>query len=493
MIEAQPTEKVYGIPPEKGFGKSNLIVVTHGWQPNILDSGLRSPNIQVFIDMTNDINNYLIGNNLTNWQVNFYSWIPNAWVGLPDTALANATQEGINLGDAIANEGWAHVHFIGHSAGSSLIQMATTIVKTYSPSTTVQCTFLDPYLGLDLEFEDVYGQTADWSDSYAANGDIENAVEPFTDEPLSHAYNVDVTDLDPNLNKYPLLDEDGTPICYTYGSTHGWPVNFYTNSIPPNAPSDYDGFGFQLSVEGGYWAKATNEYHVGNVSSVHNLGAAPPVCPGLPVNMSLSVTALNPSGLQIPWQYGSPTIGNNYLTLPADAPSWISFITPHTNAVNVLDFDADFTSTSGAAGLLTVYWDANVIGAVDERLVGQGIQHYRMQFPLAPSFTTHIIGFRLDDFTINITSVVTLTNMVLSASGVTEPFSLSPTTNIANGSPEFRLSGPAGFDYGLQASTDCFNWTQIAILENINGKVNFHDQNMTNYPVCRFYRAVAPY
>jgi len=172
------------------------------------------------------------------------------------------------------------------------------------------------------------------------------------------------------------------------------------------------------------------------------------------------------------------------------SPAWIGFIAPYTNAVNVIDFDADFTSSAGAAGLLTLYWDTNVIGTVDEQIVGQGTQHYTLPIPLAMSFTTHVLGFRLDPFT-NIQSVVTLTNVVLSAVGVTQPFSLTAT--MTNGSPMYQLTGPAGFDYGLQASTDLVNWTQVAILENTNGTVNFYDQNATNYPVCRFYRAVAPY
>jgi hypothetical protein len=73
---------------------------------------------------------------------------------------------------------------------------------------------------------------------------------------------------------------------------------------------------------------------------------------------------------------------------------------------------------------------------------------------------------------------------------VSQPPVLAVTTNVSNGFLVYQLTGqPAS--YIVQASTDLVNWTNIAILANTNGTVQFVDQNSTNYPR-RFYQAVAP-
>ena len=149
-VQTQPNIKVYGVPPIKGPGKDSLVVVTHGWYSTILNTPINPPSLSQFYGMTNLISQYLTTHSLGNWQVCFYNWVPNSWELLPDTALNNATQEGINLGNSIASQGWAHVHFIAHSAGAQLIEIATEIIKAYSPTTVVQCTFLDPYPGSNL-------------------------------------------------------------------------------------------------------------------------------------------------------------------------------------------------------------------------------------------------------------------------------------------------------------------------------------------------------
>jgi hypothetical protein len=170
----------------------------------------------------------------------------------------------------------------------------------------------------------------------------------------------------------------------------------------------------------------------------------------------------------------------------------LSIVPTNTPPVDLLSFAADFTSSgAGAAGLLSVYWDSNVIGTIDESVVGEGVGQYSMSFPVTQSNSTHVLSFRLDPFT-NVQSTIVLTNVLLSQSGVTQPFTLSTTTNTVNGFLLWQLTGEPGFDYGLQASSNLVDWNQIAVLENTNGAVTFYDPDSTNYS-CRFYRAVAPY
>lgn len=111
-----------------------------------------------------------------------------------------------------------------------------------------------------------------------------------------------------------------------------------------------------------------------------------------------------------------------------------------------------------------------------------------MSFPNAAANTSHILGFHLDPFT-NIQSTITLTNIVTGCVGVSQPFSVAITTNMSNGLLVYQLTGQPA-NYTVQSSTNFIDWTDIAILANTNGTVNFVDQNSTNYPYC-FYRATA--
>src|SRR3989344_5094769 len=97
--------------------------------------------------------------------------------------------------------------------------------------------------------------------------------------------------------------------------------------------------------------------------------------------------------------------------------------------------------------------------------------HYTFSFPNAIANSSHILGFRLDPFT-NIQSIVTVTNVALNQVGPSQPFSLTITTNTFNGSLVYQLIGEAGFEYGIQASTNLVNWTTIARLVNTNGAVS---------------------
>lgn len=487
-VSTQPSEMVYGIPPTKL--SNNLVLITHGWQ--LYPS---QPDVSFLSTMSNDIVQYLGNSGVIDWQVYGYNWLPNAWKVYPNAALINAKQEGINLGNSLASQGWKNIHFIAHSAGANLIQTAMEIVKARSPNTIIQCTFLDPYVGTDYAGTTTYGQGADWSDRYSCHHDIDGLEGKYTDVPLYSSYNVDVTALDPDLANSDLISGFAElALCSVLEARHGWPIEFYENSITGNITSGYDGFGFLLSNEAGGWPNAPAQYPVGNVSSVTNLGTAPQSCTLLgalaaTVGISIDFTAF-PHAAQS--TSGTIMTSGGTLTLITGSPAWLSIVPTNSTPVDLLSFTANFTSSgAGGAGLLSVYWDSNVVGTVDERMVGEGAAQYSMRFPVTQSNTAHVLSFRLDPFT-NIQSTLVLTNVALGQVGVTQPFSLSVTTTNVNGMPVYQLTGQSGFDYGLQASTNLTDWTQIAILENTNGVVNFFDRDSTNYPM-RFYRAVAPY
>ena len=217
--------------PEPGKG---LIVITHGWINPFNETVAHGT---AFVDtMSASISQYLANNGLeNNWQVYGYkwpSWNNGAYVLTPTLALCNAEQYGKKLGDSIvALNGWSHIHFIAHSAGAGLIQKATEEIKAALPATVIQCTFLDAFDGAFLEKAGVYGNQADWADSYFSR----DSTREWTEQPLLHAYNVDVTTLDPQatqkqLSGYSSATDPGSP-CYETESSHGWPIDFYSNTI----------------------------------------------------------------------------------------------------------------------------------------------------------------------------------------------------------------------------------------------------------------------
>ncbi|MES2216722.1 MAG: formylglycine-generating enzyme family protein [Patescibacteria group bacterium] len=488
-ITTQPPQPVFGNLPTKGSGKDSLVVVTHGWE--VFITSLLPPDISWVDGMSNSINSYLTGHSLNNWQVYGYKWVDGAWKVNPQDALNNGKQEGKILGNYIASQGWTHVHLIGHSAGAGLIQAASERIKAISPSTTVHCTFLDAFVGFDKAGIANYGNGANWSDNYFTRDSLTSLTGPYTEGPLDHAYNVDVTQLDPNKVGSTKFRSSATGLmepCYKTLPTHEGPHIVYNNTITGSVTADYAGFGFPLSEEGGNWSYALANYTVGNTTP-QVLGTPDPTC-----TSDIQVTP--PSYLNtVPDFTQFPTIESttgtiqkyiDHFNLLSGSPAWLAVVITSTNPVNTVSFDANFTSGTGAQGLLTVLWDADTIGTLDERVIGSGVQHYQFRFPNAVINSTHVLGFRLDPFT-NIQSTVTMTNVVLNQVGPSQTFSLGLTGASTNGALVYKLTGESGFNYGIQASSNLVNWATIATLANTNGTVQFFDQSSTNYPM-RFYR-----
>lgn len=498
-VTTTPTQKTYGNYPVRETGKNNLILVTHGWSPKELNPFQAPTDVDWLINMTNAITQYATSHSLTDWQVVGYRWLQNSWTWTAPDALYNAKGEGANLGSAIAVQGWNHVHLIGFSAGAAVIAEAAQWIKSVSPSTTVQCTFLDAYDGNDDSGVLNYGSQSDWSDSYFSH-DVTGDV---TEQPLVNAYNVNVTQLGPKqgVTKFRSQVTGQMEVCTRTIKYHRWSVDFYLNTITGNGvDGDYAGFGFPLSKEAGGWNSGIPSYVPGNGTPGHTelvrvLGTPDPTC----VN-DIQITAPSWSSL-IP-DFGSfPTIqsdtgsnqkGYGVLDLTPGSPSWVATVITPTNPINTVSFDAQFSSVTGSEDMLTVLWDEKTIGFVDERVVQSGLQHYSLRFDTAVSNSTHVLSFRLDPYT-DFKSSILLTNVVLTQIGLSQPFTLSVTTNMFGGSHVWKLTGEAGFAYGIQASTNLSsgNWTDIAELINTNGVVQFYDSDSTNYPT-RFYRAYVP-
>ena len=169
--------------------------------------------------------------------------------------------------------------------------------------------------------------------------------------------------------------------------------------------------------------------------------------------------------------------------------TWLAVEVTVTNNVNFVQFDAGFTDTNAAEGLLTCYWNTNQIGMVDERVDLVGLQTYRLPLPATVSEGCYTLSFHLDSFT-NATSI-TITNVATGFVGITQPIRLDILSMDSNNAPTLKLTGASGYNYLVQSSTNLVDWLPAALLVNTNGTVLFADRAATNGSA-RFYRAMMP-
>ena len=170
-----------------------------------------------------------------------------------------------------------------------------------------------------------------------------------------------------------------------------------------------------------------------------------------------------------------------------NTPAWLAAGVSVTNTVNFVQFDAAFTDANTAQGLLTVYWNTNQIGMIDERVASTNLQTYRFGLPGTVSGGLYCLSFRLDSFASS--SSVAVANVATGFVGATQPITLG--ISLTNGMPLLQLTAATNFTYLIQSSTNLVDWTPTALLLNTNGNAQFIDSTVTN-SATRFYRVALP-
>jgi hypothetical protein len=410
---------------------------------------------------------------------------------LEQQVMPNAEKLGVQLGTQLAAQAWQHVHFIAHSAGSALIQKASESLRNLAAETEIHTTFLDPYVDLNYYGRSWYGKSADWSDCYYA---VDAETTDRTDGPLCHAYNVEVTWVDPNAKIttkfcYEAGTSDSTPIASLpcgkqADSNHEWPHQFYFDSIGATLQSCSGNYGFPLSKEAGSWN-----------AGILTPGNAPwTPCSQSSVEPNAFPTILQP---QVHFDLlpnarsgaGATLLGGSAFSLTTDDPAWFAAGLTISNAANFVQFDTAFTDTNSALGLLTVYWNTNRIGMLDELSASTNVRTYNFPLPATVKDGAYTISFRLDSFSNTISSVI-VTNVTTGFIGLSEPITVGMSLD-TNAVPILRLTAARGYNYLVQRSTNLSDWTSMALVPNTNGSVLFPDRSATN-STRRFYRVVAP-
>jgi hypothetical protein len=514
----------YAATPIIASGKDSLVFITHGRTPTTEDS-----------KWINQMASLIANNVPSNWQVVTYPWVGQSSTDIFHV-VSNAQTEGrkagmdlVNLAGGTPNHGWAHVHFIAHSAGAALVEEAARILEANGVVTEVHTTLLDPYTDWTDAQRSVYGLHANWADNYfdcssdTYDVDVQDATRVFgqygrTDGPLAHAYNVDVTALDPTVTQMPVWcttsSSGSTPCRYQPYSTHGWPITFYENTIgnAQYAP----GYGFPLSKEAGGWnnhgndAEGNSPVVLGGSQSLIqgpiNLG------PGLFVNYNNLPNAMSQTGTIQTTSSGFTAVTGGGSTSPSSriskraakakkltrvgptvatgSPVWISVPIDTTSNINYVQFDLTFTSSSGAAGLVTVYWNDQQVAVIDEQYILPGAQTYVFTVPGASLDKNNCLGFRLDPFS-SVSSSISAANVKTGLAGLPQPPVLSIAKN-QSGNQVMSLTGTQGYTFLIQASTDLLNWTPISNV-SLTGDTTAHfaDPDAVNF-ASRFYRALSP-
>ena len=176
-------------------------------------------------------------------------------------------------------------------------------------------------------------------------------------------------------------------------SSHGWPIDFYVGTILDTIPGAGD-YGYPRSLEGGGW----------DTRSSYALGNDPPVVLGGPGTQMDSTSERHDASLDfsalanVTSSTGTVAITGTGFSLITGSPVWMLSLVVVTKPVNTLTFDAEFLS-SGAEGLLAVYWDDQYAGQVDERYVLDGSQQYSFFLPDIFDPDAYSLAFRLDSYT----------------------------------------------------------------------------------------------
>lgn len=152
----------------------------------------------------------------------------------PEYAHWNAAFSGDIVARYLKKLGYKRFHLIAHSAGSNLIETVKDYLLDSDLKPEIHMTFLDPYDPPVSETEiSRYGKRAEWVDNYLDTSTFAGEVSDIGDpkNTLYYGFNFDVT-------QSALIPD-------VLGLKHGWPHEFYAESIT----NDGFSYGFPLSLE----------------------------------------------------------------------------------------------------------------------------------------------------------------------------------------------------------------------------------------------------
>src|SRR3989344_1732905 len=423
----------------------HLVFITHGWDDNV-DGWVK--------DMALSMQNYINAHvpNPGEWSVCTFDWSRDAarvslkdlvFIGTPLfvppwDAYATAGLHGTVVGGKLALNKYESIHFIGHSAGSNVIQPAAELVRINTPATKIHLTFLDAYYpdGISLRYGleptrnglPIPNRSDWWAEQYVdARG---RPILAPTNVLLPHVYNFDVTerdgfqipqneidigneirDAENNFTGLRQIVELGKIVVrYTpyLNRVHAWPHIWYQASVLwPSDPSSDEPlavYGHHLSLEGGKDRLPLEFPNIEplNVCTFRKDIEVPCLTSNTRTGSSVNyLPAFNIQGnISRQSETGTVTFLDSHTAQATPgSPVWFEFSASNADTTNVLHFDYEFLTVPGSEEMMTVFVDDRVAYKIDERITDPGV-HTASEISvgdLTPG--EHTIGFRLDPFT----------------------------------------------------------------------------------------------
>lgn len=406
--------------PANVNGAKNLVFITHGWNSDG----------NTWVTELKDLIEDKSGNE---WQVIAFDWSEYAGTGWalypltysgdePQGAYINAGTIGDCVGYLLAlRGGYEKIHFIAHSAGSNLIEHAAKWVKNVSsPRSVIYSTFLDPYYPYPTKIVTSdgttrkiapYGRNADFSEAYVDMRPMITDVNIPTDLYLPNAANFIV-------DKFDNIFTDLIPSPFDLLRKHSWPHIFYRELVRYNSFSDY-GFPVPSFIDPKF------DLAVFSVADPIDLSTA------LTTPQTTIQTILSDTGTvdrSIPYVF----------TMYSGSPVWMSQLIEVTEPINFLQFNYAFNSD--AEGVLSVFFDGQLIYRVDERYTMDTLNSTGSISlgEILPG--QHTLSLRLDPFTEE-QSIVEISNV---QTGIIKQVAVSAVENTASDSGGSETSDSAG-------------------------------------------------
>ena len=415
---APPEPNIPSLPPKiepDTPEQDKLIILTHGWKPPWDKS--EGPG---WVERTYEAINAMItaGEIDQSWKVEMWNWSSDT--NTPWGAQSVGTEYGKIKGDTIASPMWNHVHFIGHSAGDSVIAAAAEVLTKSRTEGNyfgdIHLTFLDPFTS--LWEDDRYGRTLnfnrDWADNYFTVdmvGDLKNintwseiGLLRWTSQPFKYAHNVDISSVDPGI-----INNHDFPCDWYYATITG----HYPDDGPPlNGDNIFEGrqYGFQRSLEAGdaNWQESLT-LPVGNKPAIGSLTQR------IMKSVSKLNQNLNNSIVLLKEQNKGVILGNllrmwinppeqqqlltskdmKPLGMLTNSSMWGQVLLEMPPGTNSVKFTYQFTGIG--PGYLTVYFNENLILIGDQRFDGN-TPHESPQILVADFMQDHNwLTFRIDE------------------------------------------------------------------------------------------------
>ncbi|HLF96515.1 MAG TPA: DUF1566 domain-containing protein [Methylococcaceae bacterium] len=476
-----PEQPVYSLPPPVTQPKDksrNLVLLIHGWNSSPADwaDGMKQSIIDKFPTHVSGTDPCFtpIETDSATWQICTFKWSNLA--ESPWTAWSRAKDVGKYLAKERLIGKYDFIHFIAHSAGSRVASEAAKLINLDSlDPPVVHATFLDAYDPRGNLSD--YGDATHWAEQYFDTRPIGLHLLGELDQTKIHlrkAYNFDVTALDP-------YDPSPDPIEVAGAHAHAWPYQWYRSTV--DDPAIFED-GFALSRESGNSLLPSHSLrkrgHTCSYSSVIDRTCSENGEPELIINGNIACTNVlqcytTDINALIKSDTGTVSLpAPDLIKLINGSPVWTKLPLEISGPVNFLSFNHAYRRD--AEGLLSVFFDDQLIYQADQRLDQTGVANHSGNVPIGEvAGGSHSLTIRLDAYN-GTQSEIDISNIQLGR--------MEAIPN-ASGVPSLAVLSPNGGEVWTVRSRREIRWASSGIPDNGRVKIYFSGDDGANWKLLK--------